>query len=71
MNNVITENQDGTTTIQVSFADEGVDLQGQTSVKGGQAQAQSYLPVFGADLRRNFADKFPLPEVPETEEEMI
>ena len=68
MTHVITENQDGTTTIQVSFADEGVDLQGQTSIKGGPVQAQSYLPVFESDLRRNFADMFPLPEV---EEEII
>ncbi len=71
MINTIIDNQDGTITIQVDFIDEGVDLQGQTSVKGGQVQAQSYLPVFEADLRRNFADKFPLPEVPAAEEEMI
>lgn len=71
MTHVITENQDGTTTIQVNFADEGVDLQGQTSIKGGPVQAQSYLPVFESDLRRNFADMFPLPEVPAVEEEII
>jgi hypothetical protein len=71
MTHNIKVNQNGTTTIQVDFSDEDVNLQGQTSVKGGQSQAQSYLPVFEADLRRNFADKFPLPEVPESDEEMI
>ncbi|MDI9466557.1 MAG: hypothetical protein QM343_01600 [Bacillota bacterium] len=71
MTHVITENQNGTTTIQVDFADEGVDLQGKTLVKGGEAAALSYLRIFEKDLRRNFAEKFPLPEPEETEEEMI
>lgn len=64
MTNVITVNPDGTTTIAVDFADETVDLQGLTSVKGGEAEALSYLHFFEADLRSNFADLFPVPETP-------
>lgn len=58
-------NQDGTTTIQVDFADEGVNLQGKTSVKGDETSALRYLPIFEADLRRNNTELFPLPEMPE------
>lgn len=61
MTHVFTLNPDGTTTIEVSFVDEGVDLQGQTSVKGDEAAAAAYLPFFEADLRRNFAELFPQP----------
>jgi hypothetical protein len=60
----LTVNPDGPTTIQVDFADEGVGVQGQTSIKGGEAEALRYLPVFETDLRRNFADLFPVPEIP-------
>lgn len=56
--------QDGTTTLKIDFADEGVQLTGETSIKGGESAALSYLPVFESDLRRNFVDKFPVPEVP-------
>ena len=52
------------TRISVSFADEGVDLTGETSVIGGEQKALDYLPFFEKDLRRNFADKFPQPEPP-------
>jgi hypothetical protein len=64
MTYTITVNPDGTTTIDVDFTDETVNLQGQTSVKGGEAEALSYLHFFEADLRRNFADLFPASEVP-------
>ena len=53
------------TNIAVSFADEGVDLTGETSVIGGEQKAMDYLPFFERDLRRNFADKFPQPEIPD------
>lgn len=56
-------NQDGTTTIQANFADKGVDLSGETTVKGGEAEALRYLPTFEADLRRNFSDSFPAPVI--------
>jgi hypothetical protein len=65
MTYVLMVNPDGTTTIQVDFADEGVNLQGDTVVKGDEAEAVRYLPVFEADLRLNYSDMFPIPEVPE------
>ena len=52
------------TNITVSFADEGVDLTGETSVIGGEQKALDYLPFFEKDLRRNFTDKFPQSEAP-------
>lgn len=56
---------DGNTTqIKIDFADEGVELIGETSVIGDLAAAEAYLPFFERDLRRNFADKFPQPEQP-------
>lgn len=58
------DNQDGTTTIKVNFTDEGVDLCGETTVRGGETEALCYLPVFEADLRRNYTDIFPTPEMP-------
>jgi len=57
-------NQDKTTTIKVNFIDEGVELTGETSIKGDESVALSYLPVYEADLRRNFAHLFPVPELP-------
>lgn len=56
---------DGITRIEVSFADEGVDLTGTTHVRGGEAEALAYLPIFEADLRRNFSEFFPPPPMPE------
>ncbi|MHB8182868.1 MAG: hypothetical protein ACYDDN_03830 [Candidatus Desulforudaceae bacterium] len=56
------EHADGTATIQIDFGDEGVELTGETNVKGGLDAAQRYLPTFEADLRSNFADRFPVPE---------
>lgn len=71
MTHNIKVNQNGTTTIQVDFSDEDVNLQGKTSVKGGEGVAMAYLPTFEADLRRNNAELFPLPEVPVEEGEML
>ena len=59
---VITNNLDGTTSIAIDFSDEGVDLQCDTTVKGDSAAAGAYLPFFVKDMRRNFADRWPLPE---------
>ena len=61
----IIDNQNGTTTIKVNFTDESIELPGETTVKGGEAEALNYLPTFEADLRRNFANLFPTPETPE------
>ncbi|WP_027309426.1 hypothetical protein [Caloramator sp. ALD01] len=46
--------------LHVDFSDEGVELQGETRIKGNQEDALKYLPVFEKDLRINFADKFPV-----------
>lgn len=62
MTYIVRPNDDGTTTISVSFSDEGVDLNGETTVRGGETEAQRYLPVYEADLRHNFAHLFPRPE---------
>lgn len=64
MTNTVTINEDGTTTIAVDFADEGITLTGETAVKGNESDALRYLPTFEADLRRNYADLFPLPPQP-------
>ncbi len=62
---VMTENGDNTTTITIDFIDEEVDLQCETAVRGDSAAAYAYLPFFERDMRRNFADRFPVPEMPE------
>lgn len=59
MTHSIQVNGDGTTTLRVDFSDEGVPVQGETHVRGGEAEALAYLSVFEADLRRNFADQYP------------
>lgn len=56
----LVESMDGTTTITVDFADEGVELEGITHVKGNTDNARSYLPVFEQDLRNNYSDIFPV-----------
>ncbi len=63
MTYVITPNSDGTTLITVDFTDEGVALQGETTIKGGEPEAAVYLPVFERDLRRNCAELFPTPPI--------
>ena len=64
---VVTDNQDGTTSIAIDFIDEDVDLQCETTVKGDEAAAYTYLPFFEKDMRRNFADRWPLPESSESQ----
>lgn len=59
---VVTDNQDGTTSIAIDFIDEDVDLQCDTTVKGDETAAYAYLPFFEKDMRRNFADRWPLPD---------
>lgn len=71
MTHTFVVNSDGTTTIQVDFNDEGVDLQGTTNVKGEEDKATAYLPFFESDLRRNFADKFPVPVITDPNGGMI
>jgi len=57
---------DGITKIEVDFSDENVNLQGETFIKGREAEALTYLPIFEKDLHYNFANLFLKPE-PEEE----
>ena len=59
----------GTHRIQVSFSDEGVALEGETTVKGSPEDAERYVSVFERDLRTNYAHLFPQSE-PEEEGEL-
>ncbi len=52
--------EDNVAVLRVDFADEGVDLQGEIKVPGGEGKALAYLPIFEADLRRNFSYLFPV-----------
>jgi len=65
----ITDMGNGTHQIQVSFFDEGVELEGETTVKGTLEDAERYVSVFERDLRTNYAHLFPQPE-PEEEGEL-
>ncbi|NNG67356.1 hypothetical protein [Caldanaerobacter subterraneus] len=67
----ITVLDDGTTKIEIDFSDEGVNLKGETTVKGGEVEALNYLPIFEEDLRRNYSELFPKPEPELTIEGMM
>ena len=53
------------TKLIIDFNDEGVNLVGETEVVGDESKALSYAPFFEQDLRRNNAELFPVPEMPE------
>ena len=64
------ENQnDGTYTIHIEFEaaelKAGEALSGTSKIKGTEAQANDYMEVFAADLRRAYPEKFPEPELPD------
>ena len=65
----ITDMGNGIHQIQVSFFDEGVELEGETPVKGTPEDAERYVSVFERDLRTNYAYLFPQP-APEEEGEL-
>lgn len=64
----ITDNENGTCTLYISFEDEGIKneldqfLTGTILVEGTTAQASDYASIFEADLRRCNAKLFPVPE---------
>ncbi len=58
------------TRLTVDFMDEGVDLTGTMLVVGDESAALAYAHFFEQDLRRNNAELFPVPEMPEASEEM-
>lgn len=61
------------TKLTIDFTDEGVFLIGETEVIGNEDTARAYASFFEADLRRNNAELFPVPEIeiPEMGGEMI
>ena len=61
---------DKRTKLILDFSDEGVSLVGETEVVGDEGKALAYAPFFEQDLRRNNAELFPVPEMPEASEEM-
>jgi hypothetical protein len=62
MKQTITYIDSKTTKLTLDFTDEDVNLVGETLVKGGESEANGYAPFFEADLRRNNAELFPVPE---------
>lgn len=54
--------QDGLTPLSLDFSDEGVPLEGETTVVGGLEAASAYAPFFERDLRKAYAHLFPAPE---------
>ena len=50
------------TKLTIDFTDEGVFLIGETEVVGNEDTARAYASFFEADLRRNNAELFPVPE---------
>ena len=67
-NKTITALENGYYGIIITFAaselKDGETLSGETRIRGTEAQANDYATVFEADLRREYADKFPVPEIP-------
>ena len=55
------------TRLTVDFMDEGVDLTGTMLIAGDESAALAYASFFEQDLRRNNAELFPVPEMPEPE----
>ena len=58
---------DKRTKLILDFSDENVALVGETEVVGDESKALAYASFFEADLRRNNAELFPVPEMPEPE----
>lgn len=55
---------DKLTELTIDFRDEGIELVGVTEVVGNEDTARAYASFFEADLRRNNAELFPVPEMP-------
>ena len=56
------------TKLTIDFSDEGVSLVGETDVVGNTDTARAYAHFLEQDLRRNNAELFPVPEMPEASE---
>ena len=55
------------TKLTIDFSDENIVLVGETEVVGDESKALAYAHFFEQDLRRNNAELFPVPEMPEPE----
>ena len=55
------------TKLTIDFNDENITLVGETEVVGDESKALAYAHFFEQDLRRNNAELFPVPEMPEPE----
>lgn len=62
------EEMNNITKLIIDFSDEGISLQGETTVKGGKENAEKYIKIFANDLKRNNIELFPKTE-PEYYEE--
>lgn len=55
------------TKLTIDFSDENITLVGETEVVGDESKALSYAHFFEQDFRRNNAELFPVPEMPDPE----
>jgi hypothetical protein len=67
----ITELDNNITKLTVDFSDEGIDLQGETTVKGERTDAEKYVKTFAKDLKINNIELFPKPPEHSEEEELM
>jgi len=72
MDYTIEQINEKTTKLTVDFSDEGINLQGETNVKGSKEDAEKYVDAFAKDLKQNNIELFPEPPEPDyPEEEMV
>jgi len=57
--------------LNIDFNDEGIDLSGTMLIAGDESAARAYESFKEKKLRRNNAELFPVPEMPEMEGETI
>lgn len=69
MNYTIEPINEKITKLTVDFSDEDIDLQGETTVKGTEEDAEKYVDTFAKDLKRNNIELFPKPPEPEHPED--
>ena len=60
--------ENGQHQIDIDYDDEGVELNGHTTIIGDYEHARAYVEIFDRDLRNAYSHLFPTPET-ETEEE--
>jgi len=63
MTHTVTTIENNIALLCVDFSDEGVNLQGEIRIPGGEEKALQYLPFFEIDLRNNYSYLFPVSEI--------